>query len=394
MLVDAAGRIAAVGADEAVPRPEGARAVDYPDALLLPGLINAHTHLELHGLRGQVEEVDFFSWIQHMRRVRETAGADDYLEGARAGLRECWSFGVTTVADTGTSGATVEAFAELGGRGVYYQEALGPDRRGAARAFAELMKSVDRLLEQAPAGVAIGVSPHAPYTVGPELLAQAVGYALERGLPLAMHLAESSAEVEFVTAGRGAFADNWRERGIPLPYPARSPLAYAEVAGVLGPDLLAIHAVQADPEDVALLAETDTAVAACPRSNRRHGHGDPPLAELLGAGVRVGLGTDSAASVPDLDLLAEARAARELAGLSAEEAVRLATLGGARALGLETEVGSLEAGKWADFCVLPLEASGTRDAGEVAGLVLEHREDCLATWVAGRQAHPEPDPGT
>ncbi len=392
--MDAAGRIAAVGPDEAVPHPEGVRAVDYPDALLLPGLINAHTHLELHGLRGQVEEADFFSWIQHMRRVRETAGADDYLEGARAGLRECWSFGVTTVADTGTSGATVEAFAELGGRGVYYQEALGPDRRGAARAFAEVMKSVDRLLEKAPAGVTIGVSPHAPYTVGPELLARAVGYAQERGLPLAMHLAESSAEVEFVTAGRGAFADSWRERGIPLPRPARSPVAYAKVAGVLGPDLLAIHAVQADPEDVALLAEADAAVAACPRSNRRHGHGDPPLAELLGAGVRAGLGTDSAASVPDLDLLAEARAARELAGLAAEEAVRLATLGGARALGMEAELGSLEAGKWADFCVLPLEAGGARDAGEVAGLVLEHREDCLATWVAGRQAHPEPVPGT
>ena len=392
--MDAAGRIAAVGPDEAVPRPEGVRAVDYPDALVLPGLINVHTHLELHGLRGQVEEADFFSWIQHMRRVRETAGADDYLEGARAGLRECWSFGVTTVADTGTSGATVEAFAELGGRGVYYQEALGPDRRGAARAFAEMTKSVHRLLEEAPAGVAIGVSPHAPYTVAPELLARAVGYALERGLPLAMHLAESSAEVEFVTAGRGAFADNWRERGIPLPRPARSPVAYAEVVGVLGPDLLAIHAVQADPEDVALLAEADTAVAACPRSNRRHGHGDPPLAELLGAGVRAGLGTDSAASVPDLDLLAEARAARELAGLAAEEAVRLATLGGARALGMEAELGSLEAGKWADFCVLPLEAGGARDAGEVAGSVLEHREDCLATWVAGRQVHPEPVPGT
>ena len=392
--MDAAGRIAAAGPDEAVPRPEGVRAVDYPDALLLPGLINVHTHLELHGLRGQVEETDFFSWIQHMRRLRETAGADDYREGARAGLKECWSFGVTTVADTGTSGATVEAIAELGGRGVYYQEALGSDRRGAARAFAEVMKSVGRLLEEAPAAVAIGVSPHAPYTVAPELLVRAVGYALERGLPLAMHLAESSAEVEFVTAGRGAFARDWRERGIPLPRPARSPVAYAAAAGVLGPDLLAIHAVQTDPEDVALLAEADAAVAACPRSNRRHGHGDPPLAELLGAGVRVGLGTDSAASVPDLDLLAEARAARELAGLAAEEAVRLATLGGARALGMEAEVGSLEAGKWADFCVLPLEAGAIRDVGEVAGSVLEHRGECLATWVAGRQVHPEPGPST
>jgi 5-methylthioadenosine/S-adenosylhomocysteine deaminase len=392
--VDAAGRIAAVGPDDAVPRPDGARVVDYPDALVLPGLVNVHTHLELHGLRGQVEEADFFSWIQHMRRVRETAPAGSYLEAARAGLRECWSFGVTTLADTGTSGATVQAFAELGGRGVYYQEALGPDRRGAVRAFARVRSSVEALQVEAPAGVAVGVSPHAPYTVGPELLARVVAYALERGLPLAMHLAESQAEVEFVTAGGGPFADSWRERGIPLPRPARSPLAWAAAAGVLGQDLLAIHAVQADLEDVALLAEADAAAAACPRSNRRHGHGELPLAQLLGAGVRVGLGTDSAASVPDMDLLAEARSARELAGLSAEEAVRLATLGGARALGMESQVGSLEAGKWGDFCVLPLEAGVAPDAEQVAGLVLEHREDCLATWVAGRRLHPEPGPGT
>ena len=392
--MDAAGRIEAVGPDAAVPCPEGARAVDYPDALLLPGLINVHTHLELHGLRGQVEEDDFFSWIQHMRRVRESTTAADYLEGARAGLRECWSFGVTTVADTGTSGATVEAFRELGGRGVYYPEVLGPDRRGATRAFAGVRGAVEALLEEAPPGVVIGISPHAPYTVGPELLARAVEYALERGLPLAMHLAESSAEAEFVTAGSGAFADNWRRRGIPLPRPARSPVAYAAAAGVLAPDLLAIHAVHVDPEDVALLANADAAVAACPRSNRRHGHGDLPLAELLGAGVRVGLGTDSAASVPDLDLLAEVRAARELAGLSAEEAVRLASLGGGRSLGMESQVGSLDAGKWADFCVLPLEAGAIRDVGEVAGSVLEHRGECLATWVAGRQVHPEPGPST
>ncbi len=388
LLTDAAGRIVAVGPDREVPRPDDAHEVDYPDAALLPGLINAHTHLELHFLGGADPGDDFFTWIQHMRHVRETAPAEVYEEAARAGLRECWRHGVTTVADTGTSGAAARALGDLGGRGVYYQEVIGPDRRDAERAFGAAAKAAEELRGAAPAGVTIGLSPHALYTVSPALLEQAVAHARGEGLALAMHLAESEAETELVTTGKGAFAAGWKERGFPLLEPARSPIAYAERSGVLGPDFVAIHAVRVDAFDVELLAQSGTAVACCPRSNRRHGHGDPPLGELLQAGIRVGLGSDSVASVEDLDLLAEARVARELAGLEADAALRLATLGGAAALRLEQDVGSLEPGKWADLAVFELggevPAGAPHDAPELASALLAGAE-VGATYLAGRR---------
>jgi len=388
VLADDAGRIVAVGLDGQVPRPPGAREVRYPDAALLPGLVNAHTHLELHFLGGAAPEGDFFTWIQHMRHVRDTAPAEAYQEGARAGLRECWRHGVTTVADTGTSGATARALGELGGRGVYYQEVIGPDRRDAERAFGTAAKASEELRAKAAPAVQVVLSPHAPYTVSPSLLEQAVAFARAEGMPLAMHLAESAAETELISAGAGAFAAGWQERGIPLPEPARSPIAWADRAGLLGPDLLAIHAVRADAFDVELLAERGAAVACCPRSNRSHGHGNPPLGELIGAGIRVGLGTDSVASVEDLDLLAEARLARELAGLDAVAALRLATVGGAAALGLEREVGSLEPGKWADLALFELgsemQAVAAPESAELASALLAGGE-VVATYVAGRR---------
>jgi 5-methylthioadenosine/S-adenosylhomocysteine deaminase len=366
-----------------------ANQVDYADVALLPGFINTHTHLELHGFRGQLPEAEFFTWMQLMRAIRETTPQE---EGAPEGLRETWRCGTTTVADTGTSGATVRAVATLGGRGIYYQEAIGPDPARCEEAFAELTRTVQRLQDEAPASAAIGVSPHAPYTVSPELLERAVAFARAEKLPLASHLAESSAEAEFVSRGSGPFAESRHSRGIPMPPAARSPVEYAARAGLLGPDFLAIHAVRTDPDDVATLAESGCAVAVCPRSNLRHGHGNPPLRALLEAGLRVGLGTDSVASVESLDLLAEARAAKGLAGLTAEEALRLLTVDGARSLGMESEIGSLEVGKWADFVAVKLDPGGGTQPTDVAARVLaSDPSSIVATYVGGRRVHPHAD---
>jgi 5-methylthioadenosine/S-adenosylhomocysteine deaminase len=377
-----------VGPDATVPRPPGATSAAYPGCAVLPGLVNLHTHLELQEFRGAVAESDFPSWIRHMRRIRETAGGDAYVRGARAGLEESWRYGTTTVADTGISGATVRALAELGGRGVYFQEVLGPDTRTADQRFRALVAEVEELRRMAPAWCAVGISPHAPYTVSPALLELVVAYARERGLALASHIAESAAETAFVVRGEGPFAESWTGRGFPLPAPAPSAVQYAERMGLLGRDLLAIHVVEADEDDIALLARTGSAVALCPRSNRRHGHGDPPLRQLRAAGVRLGLGTDSAASVDSLDPLAEARAARELGGLSAERALRLVTTDAAEAIGMARDIGALEPGTWADFCVLDLEPGG---AGTLQALPerLLAAPSCpvVATWVAGRQLH-------
>ncbi|HLB37251.1 MAG TPA: amidohydrolase family protein [Gemmatimonadales bacterium] len=388
VLVDSHGRLAALGPDASVPSPPGAEQALYPDAALLPGLVNAHTHLELTGLRGRVPEPDFFQWIQHIRRAKDETPEAVYLEWAREGVRETWRYGTTTVADTGTSGAVVQALTELGGAGVVYHEAIHPDPGRAEATFDAVRDTVARLRREAGPRVALGVSPHAPYTVSRMLYRRVAEYARAEGLPLAGHIAESRAELEFVSAGQGPFAEAWRTRSIPLGPQAASPIRLLEALGVLGPDFLAIHAVQVDEQDLAALERAGSAVVTCPRSNARHGHGAPPVSRYLERGLRLALGTDSAASVDTLDLLAEAREARWLGGLSAEEALRLATLGGATALGLDREIGSLEPGKWADFVVVRLgrPPAGPPDLAAEA-ILLARPEDIVATFVSGRHVY-------
>jgi 5-methylthioadenosine/S-adenosylhomocysteine deaminase len=206
------------------------------------------------------------------------------------------------------------------------------------------------------------------------------------GLPLAVHLAESPAETMLLAGGSGAFADAWRGRGIPLPATlGASPVEWLERHGVLGDRTLCIHVVQATGSDLSRLGATGCAVAHCPRSNRAHGHGDAPLAWLLAANIRVGLGTDSVVSVGALDLLADARAARALAALDAPCALALCTLDAARALGLDAETGSLTSGKWGDVVAIGVP---DRAAAAPEELVLaSDPRDVLATFVGGRDVY-------
>jgi 5-methylthioadenosine/S-adenosylhomocysteine deaminase len=235
--------------------------------------------------------------------------------------------------------------------------------------------------------IRLGVSPHAPYTVSEPLLAAVMNWARAERLPVAVHIAESPAEREFLAQATGPFAAAWEKRQIPLP--ARlggSPIAWLEASGGLTPNTLCIHAVQVDATDIALLARAGCAVAHCPGSNLRHRHGDAPLGAFLRAGLRVGVGTDSVASVGRLDLLAEARRARTLAGLSATAALDLCTTDAARALGLDREVGRLEPGMWGDVTVI--RVSAVADGSGIPELLLESSPDqVVATYVGGRKVH-------
>jgi cytosine/adenosine deaminase-related metal-dependent hydrolase len=391
LLIGEDGRIAAVGPEAVVPRPADAAAEDFGNALLLPGLINTHTHLELTGFDGGPPEPEFGTWIRRVREIKAARAPEAFRAAACRGLADCWAAGVTTVADTGDSGAVIEALAEAGGSGIAYQEVFGPhpDQRDAS--LRGLQEAVERLGRFAGGRVRIGVSPHAPYTVSGTLYAATAAWAREAGLPIAVHLAESPAESALLASGTGAFADAWHNRGIPMPAPfGRSPVAWLEEHGVLSERTLCIHVVQAGPADVQRLVRANAAVAHCPLSNRAHGHGDAPLAALLAAGLRVGLGTDSIMSVGTLDLLAEARAARALAGLDAARALALCTRDAARALGLEGEVGVLAPGRWGD-CVV-IGARGATDAGgtDVSAedrVLASGPRDVLATFVGGRDVH-------
>jgi cytosine/adenosine deaminase-related metal-dependent hydrolase len=395
-LVERAGRIVWVGTRDDAPALEPRDAdVDLGDAVLLPGLVNAHCHLELTTMRGFLDGLGFREWVLRLTSARR-AVLDEaaLLDSARLGVEEGVRAGITTFADTGDSGTGFDAMLERGVRGICYREVFGPDPAQCQRAVAELREKVERMRARETTLVRAGLSPHAPYTVSDPLYVATAALARELAAPVAVHVAESAIESELVTAGAGAFADGLRQRGISVSPRARSPIALLDALGVLDVDPLLIHCVRVDEDDIRAIADHRCAVAHCPASNARLAHGIAPLAELLAVGLDVGLGSDSVASNDRMDLLDEARQAllfatarsREPNTLSAAQALELATLGGARALRLDGEIGSLEAGKAADLTAFQLNARGrgpTHDPVAAAVLALAGSPASFVA-VAGR----------
>jgi cytosine/adenosine deaminase-related metal-dependent hydrolase len=340
------GSIAAVG--NTAELGEGER---FRDAVILPGFVNAHTHLEYAVYAGFGDGLSFGPWIAlHVER-KLRLDLEDMEAIARLGAFECLRSGVTTVGDCSFSGAAVTGCSDLGLRAIVYLEVFGPDASPIEARFRPMSEQATELGEN----VRLGISPHAPYTCSLDLYRACA----ELGLPIATHLAESEAETEFLQTGTGswqAFAE------MLVPPPGTTGIRALAGAGLLGPNVLAAHCVQADEEEIALLAENDVAVAHCPRSNAILGCGIAPLVALREAGIRVCIATDSPASTPSFDMFDEMRAAISAArarerrpdALTASDALELATLGGARALGLDAELGSIEPGKRADLTVLSL----------------------------------------
>ena len=369
-VVENGGSITYVGPrDAAPPGPDR----ELGDAIVLPGLINTHTHLELTAMRGFLEDLCFSDWIDKLRQSRnEVFDAEMLLDGARFGIVEGLEAGITTYADTCSSGVALQAMTELGVRGVMYQEVFAPDPSQARIAMRELEDRIHQLERQQTDLVTLGISPHAPYTVSDELYDAAAGFANGRGLPLAMHIAESEAEQDIVTKASGDFADRWRRRGIEVAKRARSPIELLEKHGALERGPLLIHCVRVDDGDIEIIARHRCGVAHCPASNAKFGHGIAPLLPLLAAGVRVGIGSDSVASNNRMDLLDEARlavlvhraATRKHDAFGAHQALELATIGGARALRIDDRVGSLEVGKDADLSAFRIDIPRTTPVGD------------------------------
>lgn len=347
VLVGADGRIVAVGPQAKVPAPADVERLEFRDAILTPGLVNVHTHLELTHLAGQISETSFVQWIKRMRELKEATPPEAFIAAAETGLHDCWARGVTCIAETGSSGAAMEALVRFGGRGIVFQEVFGPGPAQVPPAMEELERQIMRLRRLATSMRSVGVSPHAPYSVSEALYRRVARYAQQERLPIAVHLAESQEESELVRFGAGPFAEALRGRGIVVEPHHCSPVQYLSELGVLRAGALAIHCVQVDATDMQTLKAARVAVAHCPRSNRAHGHGTAPFAAMREAGLTVGIGTDSVASVGDLDLWAETR----LSWIGAEQSLRVLTLEGARVLGWERTIGSLEVGKAADLAV-------------------------------------------
>jgi 5-methylthioadenosine/S-adenosylhomocysteine deaminase len=379
VAIDDAGVIAAIGR-----REELGDGRHYPEAVILPGFVNAHTHLEYDVYAGFGDGLDFAAWIGlHVQRKQRIDLADAEAI-ARLGAFNCLRSGITTVGDCSFSGAAATACANLGLRGIIYLEVFGS---GAEPIRARFEPMRERISDALSDDVQLGISPHAPYTCTIDLYRACA----DLDLPVATHLAESRAETAFLQAGTGAW-ESFAEMLVP-PLGTTGIRALAD-AGLLDSSMIAVHCVEADDEEIALLAEHDVAVAHCPRSNGILGCGVAPLTALRAAGIRVCIATDSPASTPAFDMFDEMRTAivgarareRRPDALTAPDALELATLGGARALGLEDSVGSLVPGKKADLTVLSLaDTSFIPWEDPVTGAVLGGSpHGVIATLVSGK----------
>jgi cytosine/adenosine deaminase-related metal-dependent hydrolase len=378
--------IVGVGVEaELVSRFPEALVEDFGQSVILPGLVNTHTHLELTALRGYLEneESDFFAWLRKLTLARlERMTADDIRVSAMWGACEAVRAGITCVGDASDSAMmSMLALRDVGLRGVVFQESFGPDPRLASENFAKLTMKIGELRDVETDLVKVGVSPHAPYTVcGPQLELIA-DFAMSEQLPLMMHAAESQAEDDFVRHGAGIFAESLAKRGIEWTPPRTSTIQYLKQTGILDCQPLLAHCIRVDENDIEILRQTGSKVAHCPKSNAKLGHGVAPLMALLDAGVTVGLGSDSVASNNTCDLIEEAR----FSFLLSRNPVLKAT----RMLALATFGSSLREGGQADLAVVGLDGVHQLPVYDpVTALIFASSgRDVLLTIIAGREVY-------
>lgn len=376
----------------------GVEVIDFHDAMLLPGFVNCHSHLEYAAFRGLVDNMNFGRWILSILDYQAKLDKHDYAASSRLGAAECVASGITTLAESTYAGESLNAIRQAGLRARVYQEVFGIDDNQLAGTMARLVEKLDELEEQSGALLEIGIFPHATYTVSAGLYREIAELARERGMKVATHLAESQEESVYIRSGTGVLALDLREK-VGWEHVNRqpfgvTPVKYLQQWNVFGPDFLAVHCVHVGKTDIEVLAKRDVAIAHCPKSNAKLGCGIAPLPDFLEAGIRVGFGTDSPASSNIMDMFGEMRTAiflhrgmrRDAKVLNADECVQMATLGGARTLRMEDRVGSLEPGKQADMIAVDMEFSHFTPVHDpYSSLVYgANQEDIFFTMVAGR----------
>lgn len=380
LAVDRGRIVALLPAAEAAARYAPRQHLRLPGKVLLPGFVNLHTHAAMTLLRGYADDLPLMRWLQeHIWPAEAKYLSPEFVrDGTLLAAWEMLSGGITCFNDMYFfPQAAAEAVVEAGIRAVLGITALEFPTAYAADASDSLTKGLaarDAWREEPL--LTFALAPHAPYTVSDRTFEQIMTLAGQLDLPIHMHLHETAHEVE----------DSQKQHGM-------RPLERLRRLGLLGPNMIAVHAVHLLPEEIAVLAEQGCTVAHCPTSNMKLASGIPPIPALLAAGVRVGLGTDGAASNNRLDILREMRHAALLAKaasgdpttLPAHQALRMATLEGAAALGLDGSIGTLEPGKSADLCAIALDDWVSQPCFDAASHIVyvAGREQVSHVWVAG-----------
>jgi 5-methylthioadenosine/S-adenosylhomocysteine deaminase len=377
--------------------------VRLPGCAIIPGFVNAHSHIELTILRGYLDHLQFADWIPRLTNAKyNVLSRADMLASARLGALEMLRAGVTCLGEVMDLGIAWDVMREFRLQGIAYQEVFGPAEGQAEEAMAGLTKKIESYRNDETETQSVGVSPHAPYTVSAKLYRSVNDFARREQLRVAAHIGESDEEGMFVRRGAGVFAERWSERGIPVEPPGCSPLKYLSELGLLRPETLLIHAIDLEDADLELVRKNRPALVHCPKSNAKLAHGIARIPEIRETGIPLGLGTDSVASNNVVDMFEEMRAAvfqqrsrtRQFEALDAHTVFRMATLGGAECLGLDNQLGTLDAGKRADFVVVDLNDPALQPVFDpVEAMVYSaSRLNVRATYVGGRQMNIDPSP--
>jgi cytosine/adenosine deaminase-related metal-dependent hydrolase len=350
----------------------------FPGCVIMPGLVNAHTHLSLTGLAGLLPTSSQRTWHAALSAAVRALDDDDFSACAISGAVQCLRSGVTAVGDIANGPESLAACADTGLGGVFYWEVAGLEAEELSGELANREFPTDS--GRTPAARSRwGISPQTPYTSGPALLQAAHRVASTHMLGFALHVAESPAERELMISGTGTLAGVARRLAQGFDAPRTGTVEYLLRLGVLD-GAVAVHCTNIEEGDATRLKRHARGVVLCPRSDARLGNGPPPVAALSRSGVRMAVGTESLASTPDLDLFAEARALRELdVTLTPARTIDILTREGSAVLGVEDAFGTLEHGKQADFVML--ETGPTSDPEDA--VVAKGGPDTVVAVVSG-----------
>ena len=335
-------------------QPSGGHVIDHGPGAIMPAFVNAHTHLELCALKGRALFAKGFRlWVEQLINMRDAEEMENLLTGAKQGVKELIESGTGVVGEISTLGITKDILANSSLAGIWFKEYLGNNSIAKIRC------------NEKKGSIVTSLAAHAPHTTAPDLLVNLKNASGKNNLPLSIHVAESEDEIQFLSTGKGEWADFLSERGIDFSgwgLPVESPVKYLNCLGLLDKKTIAVHLIHADKDDFEILLRYNVFVCLCFRSNHYLYQRMPDLTGMLDAGLKPCLGTDSLACVDSLSMFDEtAFISKAFPLVPPSDILAMATINGANALGVEDRFGTLDPGKSGEFLHVPMNVSGRKN---------------------------------
>lgn len=381
------GNIQFIGAKGQCPDYTPSRTLDYPDHIIMPGLINSHTHLSLSKLKNKLNVgISFSEWIKKIILYNLQMGEAEEIDSIKEGIKILISSGTTTAGDISKTGSSMKVMQEMGLRGIVFFEITGFKKsmeKGLLERIHQLLK-----ISKGDDLVMSGLSPHSPYSISPQLAQAVFRLAKNNKLPLIIHIAETKEELELLSKGTGPLRElledlnKWEPDWKPK---QKTPIKYLNNLGVLK-CITGIHLNYVNNDDVEIVNKNCMSVVYCPKSNNWFQRkGVYPLIKFLEKGINVAIGTDSLASNDSLNMFEELiLIKKQFPGIKDNILLEMATINGARALRLENEVGSLERGKKADIIGLKINNKGD----DIYKTIFSSQGKIVFSMVGGKMVFP------